>query len=379
MKILHTSDWHFGIGFNGIDVTADQEFFIDRICDIIDGYGVDAVLIAGDIFDRSNAGAEAVVLYDKAVTRLVLEKKVKVFLVAGNHDGAARLASCRKLLAEGGLYIAGTPETGAEYVAFGNADIYLLPWLSTDRIKALYPDKAEEISSLEDAYRIVCNDMRSGFRADRRHILVSHAFIVDSEVSESDRAAQVGSAAAVSADVFDGFDYVALGHIHKPQNVTDTIRYSGTPMPYSFGKEETQEKSVTLIDTRDMTKTVVPLPLLHRRKTLTGTYDEIAHGDYPEEIRNAYLRIGITDVHAGSDTFAALREKFPNALEFSSKSYEDENGRVTMTAEQLEHIEDDPVELFRSFCIDTFGELPDEHRLSLFTAALEKSEKETEE
>ena len=103
MKLLHTSDRHFGIGFHGVDVTADQEFFIDRICDIIDANGVDAALIAGDVFDRSNAGTEAISLYDKAVTRLVPDKKVKVLIVAGNHDGAARLASCRRLLAASGL------------------------------------------------------------------------------------------------------------------------------------------------------------------------------------------------------------------------------------------------------------------------------------
>ena len=374
MILLHTSDWHLGAMDGDRSLLKDQEFFINAICDVIRDYCVDAVIIAGDIYDRSVSSAEAIKLYDYAMTRICSELKVPVIIIAGNHDSAERLSSCRELLAPAGLYISGSLEKEISKVSFEDADIYLLPWITEEKVKSVFTDKKDSVDSLEAAYRTVTDCIKAGFDANKKHMIVSHAFISDSETSTSDRAAEIGFASQVSAEVFDGFDYVALGHIHKPQNVTDKIRYSGTPMPYSFGKEEKQEKSVTIINTSDMKQQVVCLPLLHRRNTIVGTLNELLDFDGPDEIKNGYVRLQVTDQYIGLEALSELRKVFPNILEASGKSFEGENASITLTMDELEKLESDPVEVFKHFCMEEINIEPDGHLLDLFKAAISAEE-----
>lgn len=230
MKLLHTSDWHIGAMDSERSLVEDQKFFIDRICDIINEQNIDAVLIAGDIYDRSNPSAEAIKLYDYAMTRMCKELNVQVLCIAGNHDGADRLSSCSELLSESGLHILGSLKAEPKIVSFEDTDIYFLPWITEEKVKSLYPEEKENISSLDDAYRTAVSHMEKTFLKNKRHILIAHAFITNSETSTSDRAAEIGFAAQLPANIFEAFDYTALGHLHKPQNVNDKIRYSGTPI-----------------------------------------------------------------------------------------------------------------------------------------------------
>ena len=238
MIFLHTSDWHLGAAAGEKDLIEDQRFFIDEICRIVREKNVDAVLIAGDVYDRSVPSGAAIGLYDYAMDRLCRELGVKVFTIAGNHDSAERLASCGSLLNKAGLYVLGAARREPTSVMLGNAQVFLLPWITEEKIKSLYPEEQSQIQSLTDAYRAAADHMREVFAPGKRHIVLTHAFLTNAETSTSDRAAEIGFAAQVPASVFDGFDYVALGHIHKPQSVNAAIRYSGSPMPYSFGKEE---------------------------------------------------------------------------------------------------------------------------------------------
>lgn len=370
MKLLHTSDWHLGAVDNNRSLYDDQKFFIDRICDIVSAQAVDAVLIAGDVYDRSLPSAQAVELYDYAMTRLCKQMHTPVLCIAGNHDSAERLSSCGALLSMAGLYVAGSLERDVPKVSLGDTDIYLLPWITAEKVRSIFPEKREEISSLEDAYRVMTNHIREGFEKGRRHILLSHAFITDSETSTSDRSAEIGTAAQVPAFVFDGFDYVALGHIHKPQDVTDAVRYSGTPMPYAFGKEEKQQKSVTILDTSDLSRTIVPLPLLHLRTSIEGTLTELLEGDISEDIHAGFVRIHVLDCHVGLETMHALKEVYPNALDIRGKEFENENSTISMTLEEFEAMENSPVEVFRSFCIEQMGEEADAHYIALFEQAI---------
>ena len=382
MKILHTSDWHLGASDGDRSLIEDQRFFIDRICEVVKDQGIEAVIIAGDVYDRSVASAEAIRLYDYAMTRLCRDLGVTAAVVAGNHDSAERLSSCSDLLSSAGLYISGSLGDEITRVSFPDADIYLFPWITEEKVRSIYPEKKEEIVSLEAAYRVVADMIREGLDKDKRNIIVSHAFITDSETSVSDRAAEIGFAAQVSADVFAGFDYAALGHIHKPQDVSDTVRYSGTPMPYSFGKEEKQQKSVTVIDTSDMSREIIPLPLLHARTTLTGTLDELLQAGeesdihVSDEIRNGYVRLEVTDTYVGLEALSRLRRVYPCLLEVQGKSYEGENSTVTLTVEELEKLESDPVEIFRHYCREEMDMEPDDHLVQLFMEAAGTEEAE---
>ncbi|MGX8774187.1 MAG: metallophosphoesterase family protein [Bacillota bacterium] len=376
MKILHTSDWHLGMLVNGADISEDQKHFIDQIRGIVRDEGIDVVLIAGDIFDRANVSGDAIKMYDDAVTGLCSTDGAKTVIIAGNHDGAERLAQCSRLLEGSGLFIAGALTRPVMKAGFDDTDIYMLPWVDTARVRYEFPEKAEEITGTESALRVICDSIREDMDRSKRNILVSHAFIINAETSVSDRTAEIGFASAVSADVFDGFDYVALGHIHKPQDITETIRYCGTPMPYSFGREETQEKSVTIIDTADMSRRVVPLKLLHERNTLRGTFDELMKGDVPEEVRKGFVRVELTDRFLGTETMLALRGVYPNILEGRGLTYDEGGAKATMTAEDLKHAGSDPAAIFRSFCVDVIGAEPDDKQTVLFMKALEGAEEE---
>lgn len=374
MKILHTSDWHLGASDGNRSLKEDQLFFLNEIYRVIEQEKVDAVVIAGDVYDRAIASAEAIHMYDEAVTHLCRDMEKEVVIIAGNHDSAERLASCSSLLERAGLHIVGALKEEPAIVHLGNTDIYMLPWFSEDKVKAVFPDKATEIKNLSDAYKVVCDRCRETFEEGKRHIAVSHAFITGVELSNSDRAAElavVGLASQVSADVFEGFDYVALGHIHKPQNVKDNIRYSGTPMPYSFGKEESQEKSVTIIDTDTMEQKIVPLALCHKRTTIEDTWDNITTNIYPTEVREGYVRIRVTDVFVGLEKTSTLQTIFENILELSGKSASDESGTITMSMSEFRELESDPIQIFKSFYRECFNEEAGEHFTELFRECLE--------
>ena len=376
MIFLHTSDWHLGAMGGERDLWDDQKYFIDAICGIVREKRVDAVLLAGDVYDRSVPAASAIGLYDYAMNRLCGELGVKVLTIAGNHDSAERLASCAGLLDKAGLYLQGAAQREPRVVAFADSQVFFLPWMTEEKIKSLYPEERDGITGLTEAYRVAVNHMREKFIPGKRHLLLSHAFITNAETSTSDRAAEIGFATQVPASVFEGFDYVALGHIHKPQQVNPFIRYSGSPMAYSFGKEERQEKSVTLIDTAAMTQEVVPLPLLHRWTTLTDSYETLLAGEYPEEIRNGYVRLNVTDTAVGLDMLSRLRQVYPNALVVTGKTYDGEDTTITLTMEQLEQMESDPAEVFKSFCREEMGQEATDHFLQLFAQAVEEADAE---
>lgn len=375
MIFLHTSDWHLGATEGERELREDQYFFIDEICRIIEERKVDAVLLAGDVYDRSVGSASAIRLYNYAMERICRDLKKTVLTIAGNHDSADRLSSCGSLLEKAGLYISGAAEREARVVAFDDAEVFLLPWVTEEKVRSLYPE--EKISDLTGAYQVLTDHMRERFSPDKKHIVVSHAFITNAETSTSDRAAEIGFATQVSASVFDGFDYVALGHIHKPQNVNGHIRYSGTPMPYSFGKEESQEKSVTLLDTETMTQEIVPLPLLHQRRTLTGTYEELLNPDCPEEVRTGYVRLNVTDTALGLELLSRLRQVYPHPLVVSGKAYEGDGTSISLTMEEFEQMENDPSQVFRSFCREEMGQEATPHFVGLFEKAVRRYEEGT--
>ena len=377
MKFLHTSDWHLGMIFRGgISYKADQEYAIQKICEIAVEEKVDGILLAGDVFDKSIASHDALDTYNAVMTYICAELDIPVYMIAGNHDGADRISQCRELLKKSGLFICGALEEKPCVVSLEDTDIYLLPWISTDKVKSIYPDEADSIKTMEDAYQVVLNHYRDEFKENKKNILVAHAYIVDAETSESDKAAVIGTATMVSASVFDGFDYVALGHLHGPQKINEYIRYSGTPMAYSFGIEEKQEKSVVIIDTDTMGIKTVPIPQLRKRITLKGKYAELLDEEYSRDILDAYVRVELTDTFVTLETIAVFREKFVNLLEVTGKSLEKEDVKITMTIDELEKVVTDPVEVFKRYCQDSMNEMPSEHTINLFKNAVEKYEKE---
>ncbi len=373
MKLIHTSDWHFGMPIGTDNYEDCQRYFIDRLCKLIQEEHAEAVLCAGDIYDSSVTNAEAIRLFNDTATKLCMELGVKFILIAGNHDSAARLSACRELLTASGMYVTGKLEKDPEPVLLdgGKVAVYSLPYFTRDEVTALFPDRKEEIRSQEDAYKVVCDHIRETMDSGRRNVLMSHAYIVSAELSDSDRSAKVGTASAVSKDVFEGFDYVALGHIHKPQVISPHIRYSGSPIKYSFGAEETQQKGVVLLDTDTMEQTFVELLLLRDRKTVTGTYEEIIAMD---DIRDDYLRLQVTDRYAGLELQADLRDRFPHLLELVGKSVNGEEETSSLSIEELEKL--DETDIMIKFLMESYESQPTEEQVELFRSILEETDKE---
>lgn len=361
MRILHTSDWHLGMPLKLGTMLADQQYFLDQLYSIIEEYDVDAVICAGDIYDSSVTNAEAIELYSSAITKICKELGKKMIVIAGNHDSGARLASGRELLEMAGLYVSGKIVKDIRPVSIGNADIYPIPFFNRDEVIAFYPDKKSEIPSQEAATKVLCDHIRESMDPSRVNIIVSHAFITSAELSDSDRAAQVGQVTSVSKDVFDGFDYVALGHIHKPQAITEMIRYSGSPIKYSFGAEETQVKQVLIYDTNSKEITSVALNMLHDRKSLSGTYEEIRIMD---SIENCYLKVTVTDRIASLELLSELRGKFPCILELYGMAYEGSGAETSITIDELTKL--DETDIMIRFLEEQYHFTPSKDQINLY-------------
>jgi len=373
MKLIHTSDWHFGMPLGTGSYAEDQRYFLNQLYELIEQENVGAVLLSGDVYDSSVANAEAISLYNEAVTRICLELHCPMIVIAGNHDSAARLASCRELLKASGLYVTGRLTRDLQPVLLddGKVAVYSLPFFGKEEVIALFPEKKEEIRSAETAMLAVCDHIRETMDRDRFNIVLSHSLIVNAEISESDRSARVGFATAVSKDVFRDFDYVALGHIHKPQMIDGHIRYSGSPLPYSFGSEETQKKGAVLIDTETGTQTFRELKPLRRRLTLEGSYEEIIAR---EDCREDYLRLRVTDKYAGMELVGDLRERFPRLLEVYGKSIGENETLSALSVEELQNL--DETDIMEKFLAENFSYEPTKEQYALFRSVLEWSREE---
>lgn len=374
MNILHTSDWHFGMVQHKANLYEDQRYFLEQLYRIIEDECVDAVICAGDVYDSSVVNAQAIELYNEAVTRICMNLKTPFIVIAGNHDSGPRLSACSELLRIAGLYVSGRLTKELRPIALSDSvDIYAVPFFNREEVISLFPDKAGEIKDMESATKVYMDYIRENMDKSKVNIVVAHAYIVDSELSESDRAAQVGFASAVSKRVFDGFDYVALGHIHKPQKISDTIRYSGSPVKYSFGKEEKHNKQVVIYNTDTKEIREIPISMLHDRRTIEGSYEELL-GICDE--RN-YLRMVIKDKHASLERFATLKEKCPLLLELKGLEYENSGVGAAITIDQLEKMDETDIlmEFLKEECEDY--EITDE-QLALFKDVVEWSKKEDE-
>ena len=366
MKILHTSDWHLGISVHGISMLDEQRHFAEELIGIIKDNDIGAVIVSGDVFDSTVASGEAISLYNDIATAICRDLGVILIVIAGNHDGAARLSSMHALLEKSGLYVYGTLERDIKPIILDNAAVYPIPYFNTDKVRSLYPD--EEITSADTAMNCVCNHIYGNMDNKMFNIAVAHAFVSGAELSESDRSAViVGTSVMVSKSMFDKFSYTALGHLHKPQNVSDFARYSGTPVKYSFS-EAAVMKSVTVIDTKTGEISEIPLTPIHDMRVIKGTQEEVLSAEESED----YIKAEITDRYAGMEIFTALKEKFPNLMQVVGKTENGSEG-TTISAEKMEKLS--PDEILKNFFEDIYGISPDSGQAEMFAAALEKAER----
>ena len=332
MKILHTSDLHIGKRVREESLLEDQAFVLRQLTDIARREQPDAIILAGDIYDKSQPSAEAISLFDSFLTGLAGLGKA-VFIISGNHDSAERIAFASRILENSRVYLSPVYDGNIRPVVLkdGQTEVafYLLPFIKPPTVRH-YAGEDAEISTFNDAMRHVIRQL--DLDRNRRNVLVTHQYITGAERSESEDIA-VGGLDNIDASVFSGFDYVALGHLHRPQYCgEEKVRYSGTPMKYSFS-EVNDSKSVTLVEIngKDAVKiTAVPLQPLHEWYDLRGNYDELTARDFYEGkgYREAYVRITLTDEEDVPDGMRKLRTIYHRLLELN---YDNARTRAGMT------------------------------------------------
>lgn len=349
MKLIHLSDLHLGKRVNEFSMLEDQEYILKEILGVIDQEAPAGVLIAGDVYDKPVPPAEAVHLFDDFLVSLA-RRQLQVFVISGNHDSAERIAFGGRLMAHSGIHLSpvydGRVDSLSLEDAYGPVHIYLLPFLKPAHVRAAFPEK--EISSYTDAVRAAVEEMK--VNAAERNILVTHQFVTGAARSDSEEIS-VGGTDNVDAAVFADFDYVALGHIHGPQNIgSPRIRYCGTPLKYSFS-ERNHEKSVTVVELGkkgDLQIRTVPLRPRRDLREIRGTYEELTlRRNYEGTPREDYLHVILTDEEDVPDAMARLRTVYPNLMKL------DYDNLRTRSAALLEGAEDrerkDELGLFAEF------------------------------
>lgn len=346
MKIMHLSDLHIGKKVNEYSMLQDQIYILKEILQIIDDEKVETVIIAGDVYDRSLPPNEALELFDEFLYQLS-GRNVNVFVISGNHDSPERISYGGRMMTENKIFLSPVYDGNVKPITlnddYGEVNFYLLPFVRPADIRRYFPD--ENIENYTDAVKVAIDNMNVDF--NERNILVTHQFVTGAELSESEDII-VGGTDNVSGEVFDGFDYVALGHIHREQTVgKDNIRYCGTPLKYSFS-EAKNIKSVTILDFNDkgnIEYSKIPLTPFRDMREIRGTYYELTlKSSYESTNTEDYLHITLTDEEDIPDAIGKLRSIYPNIMKLD---YDNLRTRGSGTVDAIENIESkSPFELF---------------------------------
>ena len=319
MRLLHTSDWHLGRAFHRVNMLGAQADFVSHLVTTVRERDVDAVVVSGDVYDRAVPPLAAVELFDDTLHRLA-DLAVPTVMISGNHDSARRLGVGAGLIDRAGIYLRTEPSAcGTPVVipdAFGGVAFYGLPYLEPALVKAEFGvEKAGHEAVLAAAMDRVRADL-AGRPPGTRSVVLAHAFVTGGEVSDSERDITVGGVAAVPAGVFDGVDYVALGHLHGSQAITGRVRYSGSPLPYSFSEAD-HRKSMWLVDLdADGTVTAERLdcPVPRELARIRGTLEDLLHDPDLARHEEAWVEATLTDAVRPDDPMARLAERFPHTL-----------------------------------------------------------------
>lgn len=321
MKFAHLSDLHLGKYLNQYSLMEDQEYILKQIIQRIREQDVDVVLVSGDIYDRAVPPGEAVALFDDFLSELAEDQR-KVCIISGNHDSPERIAFASRLIAASGVYLSPVYQGEVQPVrledSYGPVNIYMLPFIKPVHVRHFFPE--EEIHSYTDAVRSAITHMNVDGR--ERNVLLAHQFVTGASRSDSEDIS-VGGLDNVDADVFDHFDYVALGHLHWAQNVENNrIRYCGTPLKYSFS-ECKDEKTVTIVELgnkEDILVDTVPLVPLRDMIELEGEFREVVSAPFYENVdTEAFIRLTLTDEREVLDAFSRLRSIYPNLMAMDYK------------------------------------------------------------
>ncbi len=324
MKFIHLSDLHLGKRVNEFSMIEEQEHIIKQIISVADEIKIDGIMIAGDVYDKSVPSAEAVQLFDGFLSSLA-QRRIKTFIISGNHDSPERIAFGSKIMGISGIYLSPVYDGNVTPIEledeFGRLNVYMLPFVKPSHVKRFYQE--ENIESYTDAISVAISKM--SVNKLERNLLITHQFVTGALRSESEET--VGGTDNVDASVFEDFDYVALGHLHRAQScLKETIRYAGTPLKYSFS-EAKDIKSLTVVEIKGKNEDVIiqtiPLTPLHDMSEIKGTFMQLTSTSFYENnpVTDHYLRITLTDENDVPNAMARLRSiyKYTMNLRYDNK------------------------------------------------------------
>lgn len=351
MKLLHIADLHIGKRVNEFNMIEDQLYILKQILSIANQEKPDGILIAGDVYDKSQPSAEAVELLDDFLTRLILLGH-PVFMISGNHDSPERLGFGSRIMQKNGLYIAGVFNGHIQVQTLkdehGTVNIYLLPYLKPAIVK---PNFEENIESYNDAVKTVISATK--IDNSQRNVLLAHQFVTNG-MQQPDRSdsesISVGGSDNVDASIFESFDYVALGHLHGPQKIgRDTIRYAGSPLKYSFS-EAKHSKSATLLELGpkgDICISLIPLVPMHDVREIKGPIAELLRiGREDQEGLEDYIHATLTDEDDIFDAIGQLREVYPNLMALDFENSRSRQAAISQATASRDVAQKSPIELF---------------------------------
>lgn len=346
MKFIHLSDLHLGKRVNEVSMTDDQAYILTQILEIIDAEQPNAIVISGDVYDKSVPSAEAVTLFDDFLCHLA-ERSLPVLIISGNHDSPERLAFGGRLMAGSGIHLSPVYDGKVHAITLsdshGPVHFWLLPFVKPAHVKRYFPDAG--IESYTDAVRVAIDNMGVDFSA--RNVLVTHQFVTGAATCESEELS-IGGADNVDASVFDGFDYVALGHLHGPQAIgSSRVRYCGSPLKYSFS-ETGHHKSVTVVELgakEDLHLQTAPLNPLHDLREIRGTFAQLTDKSfYQNTATGDSLHIILTDEEDVPEAVGQLRVIYPNLMKLS---YDNARTRCSQVIDKAENVKSkSPLDLF---------------------------------
>lgn len=350
MKLIHLSDIHLGKRVNEFSMLEDQAHILKKILAVVDEEKPDGVLIAGDVYDKSVPSTEAVQLFDDFLVRLA-EHKLPVFIISGNHDSPERLSFANRLIDAVGIHLAPVYNGVVEPITlsdeYGPVNVYMLPFIKPAHVRGFFPDT--EIAGYSDAVAAAIG--RMNIDKTQRNVLITHQFVTGAQRSDSEELS-VGGTDNIGAEVFCDFDYVALGHIHGPQNMdSGRIRYCGSPLKYSFS-EAAQQKSVTVAELKEKgTLEIHTVPLIPRRDMveLKGSYQQLTLREFYENTtyQEDYTHITLTDEEDIPDAVAKLRAVYHNLMKLD---YDNTRTRHSAAISGAENVETrSPIDLFAEF------------------------------
>ncbi|EOG7786155.1 exonuclease SbcCD subunit D [Vibrio fluvialis] len=319
MKFLHTSDWHLGRQFHNVSLLEDQRYVLKQLIDYLKNNAVDAVIVAGDVYDRSVPPTVAIELLDEVVSSICTDLNIPMIMIPGNHDGAKRLGFAAKQMKGAGLHIISDFEQMMTPVVLksdqaGDVAFYGMPYNDPEQVRHYYRNS---VTTHDEAHQFLCECIKAQRDTSHRHVLISHCFVDGAMGSDSERPLSIGGSDRVNHEHFADFDYVALGHLHQPQKKGEEhIRYSGSLMKYSFS-EQHQKKGMTLVELNDagfVAAEHIPLSAPHDMRIIEGELDQLLEQGKTDPSAHDYLLVRLHDKHAILDPMEKLRKVYPNVL-----------------------------------------------------------------